>query len=64
MTLLYEILYLPTNSGTIRIDLSYKRSFYIAHAELLGHLSSGKDRNKRNAIKKSLLELSKQVQSG
>ncbi|MDR0137478.1 hypothetical protein RFW18_06920 [Metabacillus idriensis] len=64
MSLLYEILYLPTNSGTIRIDLSYKRSFYFAHAELLGHTSSGKDRNKRNAIKKSLLALSKQVQSG
>lgn len=63
MTLLYEILYLPTNSGTIRIDLSFKRSSYTAHAELGGHLSMGKDRNKRNAIKKSLLELAKQVHS-
>ncbi|KEZ54356.1 MULTISPECIES: hypothetical protein [Metabacillus] len=63
MTLLYEILYLPTNCGTIRVDLSYKRSVYIAHAELLGHQSTGKDRNKLTAVKKSLLELSKQVHS-
>lgn len=55
MTLLYEILYLPTNCGTIRVDLSYKRSVYIAHAELLGHLSTGKDRNKLTAVKNPFL---------
>ncbi|WP_273123012.1 hypothetical protein ACNRWW_09630 [Metabacillus sp. HB246100] len=56
----YEFLYLPTDVGTIRVDIYYKHAFFYVQAELNGLLTSSYAQRKVDAVKKSLLLLSKE----
>ncbi|WP_226665526.1 hypothetical protein [Metabacillus litoralis] len=56
----YEFLYLPTDVGTIRVDIFYKHAIFHVQAELNGLMSSSYDRKKVDAVKKSLLLLAKE----
>ena len=56
----YEFVYLPTDAGTIRLDIYYKHSMFHVQAELNGLVTSSYDRKKVEAVKKSLLLLAKE----
>ncbi|QGQ46277.1 hypothetical protein [Metabacillus sediminilitoris] len=55
-----EFVYLPTDVGTIRLDIYYKHSMYHVQAELDDLVTSSYDRKKVEAVKKSLLLLAKE----
>jgi hypothetical protein len=56
----YEFVYLPTDVGTIRVDIHYKHSMFHVQAELNDLMSSAFDRKKVEAVKKALLLLAKE----
>lgn len=56
----YEFVYLPTDVGTIRLDIYFKHSMYHVQAELNDLVTSSYDRKKVEAVKKSLLLLAKE----
>lgn len=60
MSRTYEFVYLPTDVGTIRLDIFYKHSMFHVQAELNGLMTSSYDRKKVEAVKKSLLLLAKE----
>ncbi|HZH59412.1 MAG TPA: hypothetical protein VEY70_07530 [Metabacillus sp.] len=60
MSRTYEFVYLPTDVGTIRLDIFYKHSMFHVQAELNDLMTSSYDRRKVEAVKKSLLLLAKE----
>lgn len=58
-----EFVYLPTDVGTIRLDIHTKNSLFYVHAELNELLASSYGRNKVNAVKKAILILAKEHHS-
>ncbi|KKI91964.1 hypothetical protein WQ54_11765 [Bacillus sp. SA1-12] len=55
-----EFVYLPTDVGTIRLDIFYKHSMFHVQAELNELMTSSYDRKKVEAVKKALLLLAKE----
>ncbi|MGM7724246.1 hypothetical protein [Metabacillus sp. Hm71] len=55
-----EFVYLPTDAGTIRLDIYYKHSIFHVQAELNELMTSSYDRKKVEAVKKALLLLAKE----
>lgn len=53
----YEVLYLPTDAGTIRLDIYFKHSIYHVQAELDILITSSHHREKKVAVKKAILLL-------
>ena len=55
-----EFVYLPTDVGTIRLDIYFKHSMFYVHAELNELLVSSYGSNKVDAVKKAILILAKE----
>ena len=58
-----EFVYLPTDVGTIRLDIYHKHSLFHVQAELNNILASSYDRVKVEAVKKAILLLAKEYQA-